>query len=127
MSALAFANRDLGEINAIPPLIGTAGSVAFFVMLTWYLYAQLPSVFWLVVLVAAAVFTVEAITLSANRSPRGYVRPNDSSENGRTSLRAQLRDPFQNEAVLGAFDEPADSPRWRPTGTTPRCGSRRAY
>ncbi|WP_122089730.1 amino acid permease [Halalkalicoccus subterraneus] len=58
---LALANRDRGTINALPPLVGTVGSAAFFVMLTWYLYAQLPSVFWLVVLIAAAVFTVEAV------------------------------------------------------------------
>ncbi|MDL5361660.1 APC family permease [Halalkalicoccus sp. NIPERK01] len=61
MSALALANRDRGDINVLPPLVGTVGSAAFFVMLTWYLYAQLPSVFWLVVLIAAAVFTVEAV------------------------------------------------------------------
>ncbi len=61
MSALALANRDQGDINVIPPLVGTIGSAAFFVMLTWYLYAQLPSVFWLVVIIAVAVFTVEAV------------------------------------------------------------------
>ncbi|KYH24866.1 putative fructoselysine transporter [Halalkalicoccus paucihalophilus] len=61
MSALALAHRDEGDINVIPPLVGTIGSAAFFIMLTWYLYAQLPSVFWLVVIIAAIVFTVEAV------------------------------------------------------------------
>ena len=61
MSMLALANRDAGDINVIPPLVGTVGSVAFFIMLTWYLYAQLPSVFWLVVVIAAVVFLVEAV------------------------------------------------------------------
>lgn len=42
-------------------LVGTVGSAVFFIMLTWYLYAQLPSVFWLVVVIAAVVFTVEAV------------------------------------------------------------------
>ncbi|WP_224332388.1 APC family permease [Haloprofundus halobius] len=61
MSALTLTNRDRGDINVVPPLVGTVGSVAFFAMLTWYLYAQLPSVFWLVVGIAVAVFTVEAL------------------------------------------------------------------
>ncbi|WP_323173581.1 APC family permease [Natrialba sp. PRR66] len=63
MCALALTVRDSDDIdlNPIPPLVGAIGSAAFFVMLTWYLYSQLPAVFWLVVVIAAAVFAVEAM------------------------------------------------------------------
>ena len=58
--ALARSRADDAPINPAPPLVGAVGSAAFFVMLLWYLYAQLPEVFWLVVVIAAIVFTVEA-------------------------------------------------------------------
>lgn len=63
MSALALMVRDSDEVdlNPIPPLLGAIGSAAFFVMLTWYLYSQLPAVFWLVVIIAVIVFAVEAL------------------------------------------------------------------
>jgi amino acid transporter len=63
MSALALTVRDAEDVdvNPIPPLLGVVGSAAFFVMLTWYLYSQLPAVFWLVVAIAAVVFGVEAM------------------------------------------------------------------
>ncbi|QLG50782.1 APC family permease [Natrinema halophilum] len=63
MSALALTVRDAEgvDVNPIPPLLGVVGSAAFFVMLTWYLYSQLPAVFWLVVVISAAVFTVETM------------------------------------------------------------------
>ncbi|NUC72450.1 APC family permease [Haloterrigena sp. SYSU A558-1] len=63
MCALALTVRDSDDVdvNPIPPLVGAIGSAAFFVMLTWYLYSQLPAVFWLVVVIAAAVFAVEAL------------------------------------------------------------------
>ncbi|QRV14730.1 APC family permease [Haloterrigena salifodinae] len=63
MSALALTVRDSDDVdvNPIPPLIGAIGSAAFFVMLTWYLYSQLPAVFWLVVVIAVLVFSVEAM------------------------------------------------------------------
>ncbi len=63
MSVLAFSVRDSDEVdvNPIPPVLGAIGSAAFFVMLTWYLYAQLPAVFWLVVVIALVVFAVEAM------------------------------------------------------------------
>ncbi|WP_408958857.1 APC family permease [Natrinema sp. 74] len=63
MSALALTVRgeEDVDVNPIPPLLGTIGSAAFFVMLTWYLYSQLPAVFWLVVAIAAAVFAVEGM------------------------------------------------------------------
>ncbi|WP_306060698.1 APC family permease [Natronococcus wangiae] len=63
MSALALTvrNEEGVDVNPVPPLLGTVGSAAFFVMLTWYLYSQLRAVFWLVVVIAAAVFTVEAM------------------------------------------------------------------
>ncbi|WP_254529147.1 APC family permease [Natrinema gelatinilyticum] len=63
MSALALTVRDEEgvDVNPVPPLLGMIGSAAFFVMLTWYLYSQLPAVFWLVVVIAAVVFTVEAM------------------------------------------------------------------
>lgn len=60
VSGLAFANRDEGNIRAVPPLVGTVGSAAFFVMLLYFLYSRLRSVFFLVVLIAVAVFTLEA-------------------------------------------------------------------
>ncbi|WP_254522988.1 APC family permease [Natrinema caseinilyticum] len=63
MSALALTVRDQEavDVNPVPPLVGVIGSAAFFVMLTWYLYSQLPAVFWLVVVIAAVVFAVEAM------------------------------------------------------------------
>ncbi|WP_247004615.1 APC family permease [Halosolutus gelatinilyticus] len=61
MSATALAKRDEADINPVPPLVGTIGSGAFFVMLLWYLYSQMPSVFWLVVVIAVLVFTVEGV------------------------------------------------------------------
>ncbi|MDF9745265.1 APC family permease [Natrinema salsiterrestre] len=63
MSALALGVRDADgvDVNPVPPLLGAIGSAAFFVMLTWYLYSQLPAVFWLVVVIAAAVFAIEAL------------------------------------------------------------------
>ena len=60
VSALALLHRDEGDISAVPPLVGAVGSAAFFVMLVWFLYMRLPSVFVLVVLIAAVVFAVEA-------------------------------------------------------------------
>lgn len=62
MSALALACRGDADadINPLPPLVGTLGAFAFFVMLVWYLYSQLPAVFWLVVVIAAVVFAIEA-------------------------------------------------------------------
>ena len=59
-ASLAFVNRDRGAVRAIPPLVGVVGSASFFVMLLYFLYSRLPEVFYLVVVIAAAVFTVEA-------------------------------------------------------------------
>ncbi|MFA9415197.1 APC family permease [Natrinema sp. HArc-T2] len=73
MSALALTIRDADDVdvNPIPPLLGLVGSAAFFVMLTWYLYSQLPAVFWLVVVIAAVVFTVEALYFKRQRLSEG--------------------------------------------------------
>jgi amino acid transporter len=61
VSALALAERDEADAHPLPPLIGMVGSAAFFVMLLWYLYSQLRSVFYLVLVIAAVVFTVEGL------------------------------------------------------------------
>ncbi|TMT85846.1 APC family permease [Haloterrigena sp. H1] len=73
MCALALTVRDADEVdvNPVPPLVGVVGSAAFFVMLTWYLYSQLPAVFWLVVVIAAVVFTVEALYFKRQQLSEG--------------------------------------------------------
>ena len=73
MSALALTVRDEADVNPVPPLIGATGSAAFFVMLTWYLYSQLPAVFWLVVVIAAAVFAIEAVYFKREALSDGVV------------------------------------------------------
>lgn len=73
MSALALTVRDADDVDVNPvlPLLGVIGSAAFFVMLTWYLYSQLPAVFWLVVVIAAVVFTVEGLYFKRQRLSEG--------------------------------------------------------
>lgn len=61
VSGLALINRDKADASFVPPLIGLVGSVSFFVMLLWYLYSQLPHVFYLVIAIAIIVFSVEAL------------------------------------------------------------------
>ncbi|WP_135305123.1 APC family permease [Haloarcula amylovorans] len=60
VSALAFVNRDETDIRTLPPVVGMVGSAAFFVMLLYFLFTRLPHVFFLVVVIAVVVFTVEA-------------------------------------------------------------------
>ncbi|MFB6108374.1 MAG: APC family permease [Haloplanus sp.] len=60
VSVLAFVNREDGDVRAVPPLIGAVGAASFFVMLLYFLYTRLPWVFYLVVAIAVAVFTLEA-------------------------------------------------------------------
>ena len=61
VSGLALVNRDEADASFLPPLVGLVGSVSFFVMLLWYLYSQLPEVFYLVLVIAFVVFSVEAL------------------------------------------------------------------
>jgi amino acid transporter len=60
VSALALTRHDEGDYSRVPPLVGAVGSVAFFVMLLWFLYARLPEVLVLVVVIALVVFGLEA-------------------------------------------------------------------
>lgn len=61
VSGLALVTRDEADASFVPPLVGMIGSVSFFVMLLWYLYSQLPQVFYLVIAIAIIVFSFEAI------------------------------------------------------------------
>lgn len=61
VSGLALVNRDDADASFVPPLVGLVGSAAFFVMLLWYLYAQLPHVFYLVLVIAFVVFSIEGV------------------------------------------------------------------
>lgn len=61
VSGLALVTRDEADASFVPPLVGLTGSVSFFVMLLWYLYSQLPQVFYLVIAIAIIVFSFEAI------------------------------------------------------------------
>ena len=61
VSGLALVNRDEADASFLPPLVGLVGSISFFVMLLWYLYSQLPEVFYLVIAIAIIVFGFEAL------------------------------------------------------------------
>lgn len=61
VNAIALVNRDDASISAIPPGIGLVGSVAFFILLLRHLYFVKRPVFNAVVLIAIAVFAVEAL------------------------------------------------------------------
>ena len=63
VSGLAVLKRSDGDYSVVPPLIGVVGSVAFFVMLLWFLYTRLPTVFYLVLAIAVVVFAVEGLYL----------------------------------------------------------------
>lgn len=61
VNAIALINRDDADVSALPPGIGLVGSVAFFVLLLRHLYFVKRPVFNAVVLIAIAVFAVEAL------------------------------------------------------------------
>lgn len=71
VSALALVHREEGELSPVPPLIGAVGSAAFFVMLLWFLYTRLPSVFLLVLAIAGAIFVIEAAYFKRERLEEG--------------------------------------------------------
>jgi len=65
MSALALTVRDAEDVD-VNPIPAAArrrrlGGLLRHADVTWYLYSQLPAVFWLVVAIAAVVFGVEAM------------------------------------------------------------------
>lgn len=55
----SIKNAEETDIRTLPPLVGLVGSVAFFVMLLYFLFTRLPHMFFLVV-IAVVVFSVEA-------------------------------------------------------------------
>lgn len=59
-NAATIKNAEETDIRTLPPLVGLVGSVALFVMLLYFLFTRLPHVFFLVVIIAVVVFTVEA-------------------------------------------------------------------
>lgn len=67
MSALTSVHRDEGDIDVIPSP-SHIGLITFFVTPMWRLYARLPSVFWLCVIIAALVFTI-TVHFESHTSP----------------------------------------------------------
>lgn len=61
VNAVAVVNHDDAGISRLPPVLGLVGSVVFFVLLLRHLYFVKRAVFSAVVLIAIAVFAVEAL------------------------------------------------------------------
>ncbi|WP_313691191.1 APC family permease [Halorarum halobium] len=61
MSFLAFRHRDHADVHPAPAVVGTVGAAGFLVLLSYHLYTSTPSTFYLMLLLAAAVVTVELL------------------------------------------------------------------
>lgn len=61
MSFLAFRRRGESDVQGVVPAVGVAGTVLFFPLLLWHLYAERFEVFVTVLVVAAIVLTVELL------------------------------------------------------------------
>jgi amino acid transporter len=61
MCYLAFKNRGRSQVNFVLPLIGIIGSAGFLPLMFWHLYRSEPEIFYTVLLLAGAIFVVEAL------------------------------------------------------------------
>ncbi|SDF18219.1 APC family permease [Halorientalis regularis] len=61
MSYLAFRHRDQEAVNPVPPLVGVVGAAGFFPLMLWNLANREPNTFYMVVVIAVLVVTVELL------------------------------------------------------------------
>ncbi|WP_254546799.1 APC family permease [Halomarina pelagica] len=61
MSLLAFTQRDVDQITAVWPAVGTVGATLFFVLMFYHLYAAERRTFYLVLIIAVVVFLAELL------------------------------------------------------------------
>lgn len=77
MSALAFTERDHGDVHPLPPLVGALGATCLFPLLCYHLAVHEPRTFGFVVLTLAALFVVELTYFERTRLARVAKRAED--------------------------------------------------
>lgn len=67
MSFLAFRHRDHDEVNALPPLVGTVGTLGFFPLMFYHLFRAERATFYMVLAIGAVVIAAELLYFERER------------------------------------------------------------